>query len=234
VRLLTFPGSYEDDRGVEPLEWRVVPTWPAGWAPGFAVSTVIRGVRVRGGDFDVLLPRRREAAEGRLRWDRVGLIECLLTGDLPVSVENGDVLRPAVVRFQLDLHQATRVRPGPGTLRLSCVLDGVESVAVDDWFEDGLRALEADLPAGVRLAACITCRHADYPPTGHGLSGMRCHRDATEPYPPGVRVPVTEEVLETHLCTDFRRRQPSPDATSPAPSRASATSLDVARRYFLR
>src|SRR4051812_13830593 len=169
MRLLTFPGTYEDDRGIEPLEWRISPTWPVGWAPGYAVSTVIRGVRVRGGDFDALLPRQRGAGEGLLRWDRIGLVECVLTGDLPITVDAGGVARPAVLRFELDLRRSSRGDPRAGILRLPCVVDGMPASVTDDWFEDGLIALEAALPAEHRIMACVTCAWADYSPVGHGL-----------------------------------------------------------------
>jgi hypothetical protein len=202
VRLLTFPGTYEDERGVEPLEWRISPTWPVGWAPGYAVSTVIRGVRVRGGDFDTLLPRVRGEGDGLLRWDRLGLVECVLGGDIPITVESGGVARPAVLRFTLDLRRSSRADPRTGILRLTCELDGVETTVTDDWFEDGLVKLETVLPGGHRIMACLTCEYAHHSPTGHGLTGMRCRRDADVA---GVRG-VTEEVLETYLCTSFRRR----------------------------
>ncbi|HYJ76907.1 MAG TPA: DUF6304 family protein [Kineosporiaceae bacterium] len=202
MRSLTFPGTYEDDRGVEPLEWRISPTWPVGWAPQYAVSTVIRGVRVRGGDFDTLLPRVRGEGDGLLRWDRLGLVECVLAGDIPITVESGGVARPVVLRFTLDLRRSSRADPRTGILRLTCVLDGVETTVTDDWFEDGLVALETVLPGGHRIMACLTCEYADHSPTGHGLTGMRCRRDADVA---GVRG-VTEEVLETYLCTSFRRR----------------------------
>jgi len=208
VRLLTFPGTYEDDRGVEPLEWRISPTWPVGWAPGYAVSTVIRGVRVYGGDFDVLLPRQRGDGQGLLRWDRLGLVECVLGGDIPITVESGGFARPAVLRFALDLRRSSRDDPRTGILRLTCRLDGVETSVADDWFEDGLIALEAALPGDHHIMACITCEYADHSPIGHGLSGMRCRRGADVGGVPST-AGVAEEVLETYLCTSFRRRLPA-------------------------
>jgi hypothetical protein len=29
---------------------------------------------------------------------------------------------------------------------------------------------------------CVTCLYSDYSPGGHGLTGMRCHRDAKVQY----------------------------------------------------
>src|SRR4051812_3027356 len=178
MRLLTFPGTYEDDRGIEPLEWRISPPWRVGWAPGYAVSPVIRGVRVRGADFDALLPRRHGAGEGLLRWDRIGLVECVLTGDLPLTVEAAGVAGPAVLHFDLDLHRPSRGDPRAGMLRLTCMVDGTPTSVTDDWFEDGLIALEAALPHEHRIMACVTCAWADCLPVGPGLTGMGCRRNA--------------------------------------------------------
>jgi hypothetical protein len=215
VRSFSFPGAYEDDAGVETLRWRIVSTWSPGWWPGYAVITVIRGVRVRGGDFDRLLPQDRPAAEGLLTWDRAGLTECILTGELPAALESTSGPQPTAVRFELDLRRATPAPRRPRhVLRLSCALDGVEKAVTDDWFEDGLLALERKLAPGVRLRACITCLYGDYSPDGHGLTGMRCHRDAKEQYLTVQSaedywdVPVTEEVLETYLCPEYQRRVP--------------------------
>jgi hypothetical protein len=215
VRSFSFPGTYEDEAGVESVRWRIAPTWSPGWWPGYAVITTIRGIRVRGGDFDRLEPQDRAAAQDVLTWDRSGLTDCLLTGELPVMLESAAGVHPTVVRFELDLRRAARAPAGPRhVLRLSCVLDEVESAAVDDWFEDGLLALQSALPPGICLRACVTCRYGDYPPDGHGLTGMRCHRDAKEQYLTVLSaadywdVPVTEEVVETYLCPEYRRRLP--------------------------
>ena len=135
-----------------------------------------------------------------------------------------------MLRFALDLRRSSREDPRAGILRLTCLLDGAEATVTDDWFEDGLIALEAALPDGHRIMACITCEHAAHSPMGHGLSGMRCCRNADVAGVPST-AGVTEEVLETYLCTSFRRRLAGGVT---APSRASATSREVARRYFLR
>jgi Family of unknown function (DUF6304) len=215
VRSFSFPGTYEDDAGVESVRWRVVPTWSPGWWPGYAVITVIRGIRVRGGDFDRLEPQDRAAAQDVLTCDRGGLTECLLTGELPATLESAGGERLTAVRFELDLRRADGTPGRPrSVLRLSCVLDEIESAVTDDCFEDGLLKLESALPPDVCLRACVTCRYGDYSPAGHGLTGMRCHRDAKAQYLP-VRsardywdVPVTEEVLETYLCPEYQRRIP--------------------------
>ena len=74
--------------------------------------------------------------------------------------------------------------------------------------------LEQALPPGAQLACCATCLFSDYSPGGHGLTGIRCHRDAKDQYL-AVRskrdywsVPVTEDVPETYLCDEYQRRVP--------------------------
>ena len=61
---------------------------------------------------------------------------------------------------------------------------------------------------------CFTCLYSDYSPAGHGLLGMRCHRNAKEQYL-AVRakvdywsVPVAEDVMESYLCPKYERRVP--------------------------
>jgi Family of unknown function (DUF6304) len=212
MRSFSFPGTFEDDAGVENIRWRIVSTWSPGWWPGYAVITVIRGVRVRGCDFDRLEPQDRSAAEDVLGWDRGGLTECLLTGELPASLDTPAGIRPTTIRFELDLRAR---RPSPlnpwRVLRLYSVIEDMDSVT-GDWFENGLQALQAALPLDVWLRACVTCRFGDYSPGEHGLSGMRCHREAKAQYltarsaADGWNVPVTEEVLETYLCPEYERR----------------------------
>ena len=69
------------------------------------------------------------------------------------------------------------------------------------WGYD-LDGLEAEDPA---LAASQGFREG-----GHGLLGMRCHRNAKQQYlavrskPEYWRVPVTEEVMETHHCDELQ------------------------------
>jgi hypothetical protein len=118
--------------------------------------------------------------------------------------------RPSTIRFVLDL----RLPPDPSlaSLSLACEIDGVTYAISDSWFEDGLLRLEQSFPPDQQLVACLTCLYSDYSPGGHGLTGMRCHRDAKTQYL-AVRskadywgVPVTEDVPETYLCDEYERR----------------------------
>jgi Family of unknown function (DUF6304) len=212
-----FEGTYLDAIGSEPVSWQIRSSVRPGWDGRYEISTTIRGVEVWGSDFDGLEPVDRDAATsaGLLNltaWGDVG--NCILTGHLPCTAEISGQPVPIAVYFELDLYElAERPVSRPPNLTLSTTVDDTEHVVVDDWFEDGLLRLSAALrPA--RLRCCVTCLYSDYSPAGHGLMGMRCHRDAKEAY---LRVrsktdywpiPVTEEVPETYLCEQYRPRIP--------------------------
>jgi len=106
----------------------------------------------------------------------------VLSGDLPCTIAVDGQRRPATIAFSLDLRPAA-VPPGPAhPLTVFLVLDGVAYQVADDWFEDGVQRLERALPPGVRLVCCVTCLFSDHLPGGHGLTGIRCHREAKEQY----------------------------------------------------
>jgi hypothetical protein len=214
VQPIVFPGTYEDSSGTEPVEWRIVPSSRRGWDGRFEIHAEIRGVHVWGADFDGLEADGTADAASRLALNEAGeLASCVLRGDLPCSVSAAAGLtRPSTVRFALDL----RLPPDPtqGNLSLACEIDGATYAVSDSWFEDGLLRLERALPPGHQLVACVTCLYSDYSPGGHGLTGMRCHRDAKAQYL-AVRskadywgVPVTEDIPETYLCDEYERRVP--------------------------
>jgi hypothetical protein len=166
-------------------------------------------------DFDGLEPvHERDARTGALSLNSAGeLYNCVLGGDLPCAVIIAGQRRDVAIRFGLDLRPDRAGSPDrPVNLRLSVAVDGAMFEVTDAWFEDGLLGLEETLPPQMRLMCCVTCLYSDYSPGGHGLMGMRCHRDAKEQYL-AVRskadywnVPVTEEVPETYLCPEYRRR----------------------------
>jgi hypothetical protein len=209
MKPLSFPGRYEDAAGVEPIVWRIERSQGSS-PPGFIIRTTIRSVDLSGGGFDSLWSDDPTGGD-RLPLDATGdLGACRLFGDLPCTFMIDGERRADVIRFELD-H-----RPGslgaPNSLRLWRELDGTTYSVVDDWFEDGLQRLEATLPATHRLVSCVTCLYSDYSPGGHGLIGISCHRDAKEQYlavrskSDYWRVPITEDVPETHLCPQWVRR----------------------------
>ena len=209
-----FAGTYDDAIGIEEIVWRLEDSNRYG-LPRLEISTTIRQVPVWGFDFDGLEPvDERDPPAGVLTLNSAGeLHDCVLGGDLPCSAIVVGQRRDVAIRFTLDLrHDPDGRSDRPGNLRLSMDLDGALFQVTDDWFEDGLLRLQDTLPPHVRLMCCLTCLYSDYSPGGHGLMGMRCHRDAKQRYL-AVRskadywnVPVTEEVPETYLCPEYQRR----------------------------
>lgn len=210
MQLWSFPGSYEDDQGSEPLEWEMVPfEAPNGAWSGFELSTVVRGIPVRGSldclEADPANPEARKT----LSLDRLNdLTQCTLGGDLPCTVEVGDVRRTGVIRFSFDR------KPGyeRDTMHLSLTLDGATYETGCDALETGLPRLAAALPPDAGLVCCFTCLYSHYSPGSSGAMGIACHRDAEEQYLAARSksdmwsVPVTEVVPETYLCPQYQRR----------------------------
>jgi hypothetical protein len=219
VTPFSFAGTYRDGRGEDPIVWRVEESarrQPPTHGPGYELHTTIRGVPVWGHDFDGLEPvdpQDPNLARLSLSSSSGELADCVLTGELPCSIERDGNQEPAVVTFCLDVRQYARApAAAPRNLKLALTVDNTEFSVDDDWFEDGLLRLESLLPAPTRLRCCATCLYSDYSPGGHGLTAMACHRDAKEQYL-SVRskheywsVPVTEDVIETYLCPEYQRR----------------------------
>lgn len=215
MEALVFPGGYRDEAGYEALTWRVEGSRRRE-PPSLGIFTTVRGIDLRGTDFDGLEPADPSAVSGKLPLDQAGeLTGCVLSGDLPCATAAGGRRRPATISFSLDLRPGTAAPPGPAhTLNLSLALDGITHEAADDWFEDGVQRLERALPPGAQLVCCLTCLFSDYSPAGHGLTGIRCHRGAKEQYLAVQSkadywpVPTTEEAPETYLCEEYQRRIP--------------------------
>ena len=212
MEVLEFPGGYQDDAGYEAIRWRVESSRRYKYA-GLDFFTTIRGIDLWGSDFDGLEPVNPGAVTGQLPLNQAGeLSNCVLSGDLPCTVAADGHRYPVSIGFSLDLR---RRAPAPDhALSLSLDLGGTTYRVADDWFEDGVQRLEQTLPPGTQLVCCVTCLFSDYSPGGHGLTGIRCHRGAKDQYL-AVRskadywpVPVTEEVPETYLCPEYRRRIP--------------------------
>ena len=216
VEPVRFDGEYEDPNGVETITWLAEIAEGPG-VPRFELRTSIRGLEFSGFDFDGLEAVDHEVAiaSGFSLQPSGDLFECVLRGALPLTVAVGPELMPAALDFALDLRrEATRNRSAPMNLTLSTTIGDATYRVVDDWFEDGLEKLIAQLEDGERLVCCFTCLYSDYSPLGHGLLGMRCHRDAKEQYL-AVRskvdywpVPVAEDVMESYLCPEYDIRVP--------------------------
>ena len=213
---LVFAGSYEDAIGVEEITWHVKPlvhrTLPE--EPSFELSTTIRGVEFRGCEIDGLEAEDHAvaASQGFREGDLGDLTYCVLSGDLPSFLDQGGTRVTATIRFRLELQPRDPARPI--SLRLSVAISDQRYEVVDQMFEGGVLGLTKLLPHGTRLISCATCLFSDYSPSGQGLLGMKCHRNAKQQYL-AVRskadywqVPVTEQVMETHTCDEFQHRVP--------------------------
>jgi Family of unknown function (DUF6304) len=222
MREMVFPGSYRAGSGakaLEPLQWRVRSSLRPGWAERFEVHTTVRGVPLRGGDFDCLAAEEPQAAKrAGLTLARDGDLEdCVLTGDVPVTASVDGEVVAATLRFTLELGRSTsRGWLDRETLAISLELPSgtYEARTGEGCFEDGLLQLGRALPPGTRVQCCLTCRLSDYSPYGTGLTGMRCHRDARAQYlavrgkADYVAVPLTEDVPEFYCCPQWEPRVP--------------------------
>ena len=56
MRPQSFPGTYEDEDGVETINWHIQPSERPGWAGRYEIRTRIRGIELGGADFDALEP----------------------------------------------------------------------------------------------------------------------------------------------------------------------------------
>ena len=76
--------------------------------PSLDFRTTIRGINLRGVDFDSLEPVDPSAAAGKLPLNQAGeLTDCVLSGDLPCTIAVDGQRRPAVIAFSLDLRPGT-------------------------------------------------------------------------------------------------------------------------------
>lgn len=209
--------------GREQIAWELVPSKPGArlLSPGYRLLAHIGGLEFTGhspDDLEPVLPDRARAAGFRLDESVNGpatLTDCILSGDLPCHIEVDGVPLQRAITFRIDLTPLARpadLTPNNLRLKVRPTDDAVE--VLDEWFEEGIQKLEAALPDNVRLRCCLTCLYSDYSPYGHGLLGMQCHRRAKEQYlsvrtkRDYFKVPVTEDVPETHVCDEYERRRP--------------------------
>lgn len=205
------PGWYEDDAGREDIVWIIGPSTrrtPPGQA-GFEIHTTIRGFQYWGYDLDGL------STDDGVELDGAGLRTCTVGGELPSHVTEGGRRRQATIAFELDLKRLSADDyTSPKYLRLILQHGGRQYEVADEWFEDGIAALQKVLPVELQLVCCWSCLYSDYSPSGHGLIGMDCHRGAKAQYlavrskQDYWRVPRLEEVMETHLCPEYETRVP--------------------------
>jgi hypothetical protein len=208
-----YPANYSDDRGSESTS--IV-------NDGETLRISLRGLEFVGSDFDSLEPpndtsvaqiRRFSLNDGYLCSCR---IECKIP--IPINDCGGHSLGTLVVEVVLG-----DPVPNGGLDRehIRIVLEYGDkqyvSPGTSGWFEDELLGIQAQLPDGVFMRACINCLSSDYSPAGHGMFGsMMCFRNLKGEY---LKIGSKQEfwsvhdrydrmVQETFLCPEFERRIP--------------------------
>jgi hypothetical protein len=207
-----YPATYVDARGFETTTIE---------NDGETLRLTLRGVEFAGRDFDSLEPvgTALDPAWG-FTLSQGDLCSCRIECRIPVPVQDHGTLRDGVLLVELVLGDPT---PNGGIdreeLRIVLEYDGRRFIGpgTSGWFEDELLGIQAQLPEGIFIKACINCLYSDYSPYGHGLfGGMMCFRNLKTEY---LRVTTKKEfwsvhgrqdrfVQETDLCPEFERRIP--------------------------
>jgi len=210
---VTYPGIYTDQSGSVPITIR---------NDGRVLRTKIRGVDFWGYDFDGLSPEESTPAEelASFTFQHGDLCSCIIECDIPIPVVAGGEIAEGRLHVRLELGEPTD-RGGIDREALSLLLlvggNTFTGSGRSGWFEDELLELQAGLPEGTYIKACINCAFSDYSPYGHGLFGnLACFRDNKEEYlAVTTKADIfrvwdtrTEYVQETYLCPEFRRRRP--------------------------
>ena len=209
----SYPTQYADAYGTEAISIT---------NDGETLRMTLRGLEFSGSDFDDLRPSEAVTPEQRrrvpLHHDRLCScrLECRILlpvwdhgrqrqGELVVALVLGD---PAP-HGGLD-RQELRLTLAYSEGRFSS--SGKAGV-----FEDDLLHIQAQLPDGVYMKACINCLYSDYSPYGQGMFGtMLCFRNHKAAY---LKVTSKDDfwsihddpdrmVQETYLCPEFERRVP--------------------------
>lgn len=206
-----YPVTYADALGVEATTID---------NDGSTLRLSLRGVDFVGPDFDSLEPT--EATTEQLQQFTLNqgcLCSCRIAYTIPVPVQVHGRLADGSLWVKLILGG---LAPNGGLdreqLRIVLEYDGQRFAGdgTSGWFEDELLSIQAKLPEGVFIRACINCLYSDYSPLGHGLfGGMLCFRNRKAEY---LRVtskrefwtvgPCDRLVQETYLCPEFERRVP--------------------------
>ena len=208
-----YPAVYSDERGSEPT---VIEN------DGETLRVRLRGLEFTGRDFDSLSPAADAIPERLAEFPlhAGSLCSCRIECRIPVPVHDRGRLLEGTLSVELVLGDPA---PNGGLDRedLGIVLEhGGQRFAgygTSGWFEDELVSIQARLPEGAFMVACINCMYSDYSPYGHGLFGwMMCFRNIREEYRRvrgkadfwSVHDRYDRLVQETYLCPVFERRVP--------------------------
>jgi len=207
-----YPATYADAQGSETTTLA---------NDGKELKVTLRGVEFVGDDFDSLEPRHATPEQlSRFTLHHGCLCSYRIECQVLVPVQDGGRLVDGSLFVKLVLGDPDP-NGGLDSRQLQIVLeyDGQRFAGpgASGWFEGELLAIQARLPNGVFIKACINCQYSDYSPYGHGLfGGLMCFRNLKAEY---VKVTTKEQfwsvhgrqerfVQETYLCPEFERRIP--------------------------
>jgi hypothetical protein len=151
--------------------------------------------------------------------DDVYLSDFVVAFDMPLPVEGPEGVREATLHVRLDFRSQIEGASGGAPIVLTLSHNGKEypSSGKDGWFEYELMEIQQALPEGVYMKACINCAFSDYSVAGSSaFGGMLCFWGSKDEYL-AVRNKseysrmegrYTQQVQETYLCPEFRRRVP--------------------------
>jgi hypothetical protein len=188
---------------------------------GESLRVVLRGIEFAGPDFDSLSPADTLGDQPR-RFSLHDNCLCSCRIECQIQIPVYDEGRQATGELFIDL---TLGDPAPngaldqGYLKIVLEYNGrrFSGSGKSGWFEDELLEIQAQLPVGVYMQACINCLYSDYSPYGHGLFGwMMCFRNLKDEYTKvtskaefwSVHDRYDRLVQEIYLCSDFKRRVP--------------------------
>lgn len=188
---------------------------------GATLRLRLRGVDFAGDEFDCLEPVGASPEQIRaFSFNQGFLCSCCIECRMPVQVQDGSALLQGSLWVKLRLGDPA---PNGGLdceqleIALEYADQRIAGSGTSGWFEDELLSIQAQLPKGVFIKACINCLYSDYSPFGHGLFGdMMCFRNLKAEY---LQVTSKQEfwsvhgrqdrfVQETHLCPEIERRIP--------------------------
>ncbi|MCL2422549.1 MAG: DUF6304 family protein [Micrococcales bacterium] len=202
TNLVECPLVYEDELGSVETTCR---------SDGHCLVFDLRGRTFRGRSFNLLdvdgsqmedLPRDRFPVDER------GDLVARFTMTLPVAVVGSDDPTAGLV-LVFAYRDANAI---DGTL----TVDGVQYRADAGWVEDVLIQIQRQLPAGVFIACCLSCRWSHYDPLGNNSFGdLACVVDLPDAATASAKGDVfrlwrgpLEYTQETWHCPRFRLLQP--------------------------
>ena len=214
MKKIIYPTKYTDKFG--PVKTEII-------NDGKELSIKIRGVEFKDMDFDLLTPVSGTPSEKLTNFtlnNSKELCDFKLECDIPILIGKNSEVINGILKMDLVLGNPTpKGNVDHEDLKLELIFNDkkIESGGKSGWFEDEMLDIQKKLPLGYFLKCCFGCLYSDYSVAGHGLFGnMMCYRNTKEEYLAvknkidyiDIMDKMTEDVQETHLCPEFKKRVP--------------------------